>query len=104
MMAKGKTQAGTKSQAIRDYLALHPTVTPKVIKAAMAEKGIKVGDSLISQIKYQSPRSKNGQLGSDGAEKVSLSHLLAAKALVSRVGGVDQARRTIDILARLERP
>lgn len=37
------TLTTSKSQAIRDYLALNPRATPKIIKAAMAEKGIKVG-------------------------------------------------------------
>jgi hypothetical protein len=101
-MARAK-RTGTKSQAIRDYLAMKPDATPKVIKAALAEKGIRVGDSLISQIKYKSPRPGNGRLSKDESEAVSLSHLLAAKALASRVGGVEQARRTIEILARLER-
>ena len=110
-MAKSKpstTSATTipttsKSQAIRDYLALNPHATPKVIKAAMAEKGIHVGDSLISQVKYQSPHAKNGYLPQDENEKITLSHLLAAKAFVTRLGGVDEARRTIEILVRLER-
>lgn len=54
-------------------------------------------------MKYQSPRAKNGYVPQDENEKIALSHLMAAKTFVTRLGGIDEARKTIEILARLER-
>ena len=53
------------SQAIRDYLAKNPSAMSKDVQAALATRGIKVGYSLISQVKYKAApnaKRKRGQL------------------------------------------
>jgi len=105
-----------KSQAVRDYAAEHPDAKPAEISAALAEMGIQVSPQAVSTIKYQAakktgapkrrgrprkaakgaaaPARSNGRSG-------DLSDLLAAKALADQVGGVEQAKKLLDTLAKL---
>jgi hypothetical protein len=103
-MAKRRRKLN-KSQAIRDYLATNPTATPTVIKQALAKKGISVGDSLISQIKYRPSRGPARRGGDRPAgrrgQAVSLESLLAAKALAKRLGGIARAKQALSMLQRL---
>ena len=45
-------KAGSKSQAVRDYLAKKSDAGPKEIVEALAKKGIEVKDGLVSNIKF----------------------------------------------------
>jgi hypothetical protein len=95
-----------KSQALRDYLARSPTATPSQIKQALAAKGIVVGDSLISQIKYRPPKSKSKRRPGPTAlhhGEISLETLLVAKALAQRLGGVARAHEALFALQKLLR-
>src|SRR5262245_39349458 len=103
-MAK-RRQSINKSQAIRDYLARRPTATPTQIKEALAKKGITVGDSLISQIKYR-PRPMKGDrrdrpMTSSRERQISLQKLLIAKALAQRLGGLARAHEALFALEKL---
>jgi hypothetical protein len=98
-----------KSQAIRDYLATNPNATPSVIREALENKGIKVGASLISQIKYK-PGSSHGRRrgrpaaarpARQGREAVNIELLLGAKAIADRLGGVARAKEALAMLDRL---
>jgi hypothetical protein len=94
-----------KSQAIRDYLAKSPTATPSQIKQDLAKKGIAVGDSLISQIKYRPPKAKGkrraGRTTARRGSKISLEMLLAAKGLAERLGGTARAHEALSALEKL---
>ena len=46
-----KKKPASKSQAIRDYLNTHKNAGPKEIQAALAKKGIKVTDAMVSNVK-----------------------------------------------------
>jgi hypothetical protein len=100
-MAKRQAKIN-KSQAIRDHLAKSPTATPSEIKQALAEKGITVGDSLISQIKYNPRQAKSlGRVAAIEGDMVSLKALLAAKAFAQQMGGVARAKSALLLLERL---
>jgi hypothetical protein len=96
------------SQAIRDYLAKNPAAMPKDIQAALAAKGIKVGYSLVSQIKYKSApkrrrkaRSSRGRKPGRPSTAVSFEHLVAAKEIADRMGGIERAKEALGMLERL---
>lgn len=87
---------GRKSNAIRAVIAENPNATPKEIAAKLKARRVKVSTSLISRVKYAKGRRKvttNGQVTMDG--------LLAAKALVAKLGSVEAARQSLDALAKL---
>jgi hypothetical protein len=78
---------GRKSAAIKTVLAAKPTAS--VNQAALAKKRVKASIGLTSKVKG----GKNGH--------VSIEHLLAAKSLVGRVGGIAAAQSALDALAKL---
>ena len=91
-----------KSNKIREILAANPKATVKEIQAALAAKRIKVSVALISKLKAGEKRNVQKLLKSNGeADGVTLDHLLAAKALVVRVGSVDAAQQSLSVLAKL---
>ena len=47
-----------KSQAIRDYLKTHRNAGPKEVQAALAKKGIKVTEALVSNVKSNAKKKK----------------------------------------------
>jgi hypothetical protein len=107
-MAK-RRRTVNKSQAIRDYLATNPNATPSVIHDALAKKGIKVGASLISQVKYKPGPSNGRRMGRPVAgrparqrsEAVDVELLLGAKAIAEKLGGVARAKEALAMLERL---
>jgi hypothetical protein len=48
----------SKSQAIRDYLNTHKNTGPKEVQAALAKKGIRVTDALVSNVKSNAKKKK----------------------------------------------
>ncbi len=100
-----------KAQAIRDAAKkLGKKVRPKDIIAALAAEGITVSSPQVSSTLkaagYRRTRhtSRSGSAGSHGSAKstdVSLEHLLAAKALATKLGSVEAAKKAIDVLAKL---
>jgi hypothetical protein len=91
---------GRKSDAIREILAAQPAASVKEIQAALAAKRIKASIALISKLRPGKRRGRKAH--SNGkANGVVLEHLLAAKALVVRVGSVEAARSALDSLAKL---
>ena len=100
-----------KAQAIRDAAKkLGKKVRPKDIIAALAAEGITVSSPQVSSTLkaagYRRTRriSRAGSTASHGHSKstdVSLEHLLAAKALANKLGGVEAAKKAIDVLAKL---
>jgi hypothetical protein len=87
---------GRKSAAIKAVLAEKPGASVKEIQSALAAKRVKASVALISKLKSGRKSAANGI-----ADGVTFDQLLAAKALVARVGSVDVARKSIDALAKL---
>ena len=112
-MAKKRGRRRTnKSQAIRDYLQQDPGATPKQIVAALAERGIKVNESLAGNVKYTSgarggPRRGRGRgPGRPSTRRVAINTLSAqdlveAKKLADQLGGIEQARKALEALEQL---
>ncbi len=107
-MAKRKIN---KSQTVLAYMADNPEAKPKEVSEALAAKGIKVTAGAVSTIKFNAakkgtaPAAKVGRPAKSakvsGKGSSSLDQLLAAKDLVDKVGGVDEAKRLLDALAKL---
>lgn len=92
-----------KAQAIRDVLnAKGPNTAPKEVMAELANKKISVSAAQVSNVKADL-RRKSGGLSTNGRGKggVTLESLLEAKQLADKLGGVDQAKRALDTLAKL---
>jgi hypothetical protein len=107
----------SKSQAVREYLAQHPTAMPKEIGPAIkAAHGIEVSSQMISMIKStvrkgpkrRGRKAKAATMGATGRRgrpsngvRFSIDDLVSAKKLAQQVGGVDRAQQLIQALARL---
>ena len=100
-----------KAQAIRDAAKkLGKKVRPKDIIAALAAEGITVSSPQVSSTLkaagYRRTR-RTGRAASTGSHahgkstEVSLEHLLAAKALATKLGSIEAAKKAIDVLTRL---
>lgn len=119
-MARRRTDGTTTdSDRIRDFIAHHPAATPKQIYEGLAEHGHEVSRSLINRIRYNDPLSKRaagvGRRGrpkrrgrrpgrrpsANGAMRISIDHLIAAKKLADELGGIDNAKEAVDALAKL---
>jgi hypothetical protein len=92
-----------KSQSIRDYLEVHPDATPSVVQQDLLRDGIKVGYSLISQVKYKGGGRKATRRGAGRGRpaNISMNDLVNAKQLADRMGGLDRAKEALTMLARL---
>jgi hypothetical protein len=96
----------SKSDAIREVLAKQPGATVNEIAAALKSRRVKASVALISKIKYgQKPAKRGGKRGRPTANgsmhTVSLEHLLAAKHLAEKLGGVEAAREALASFAKL---
>ena len=108
-MAKKAATGGSKSQAIRDYLAKNSGASPKQIVADLKEQGVEVSLGLANVVKYSSKRKggrKKVKRGRPAGSRTSSSgltmeHLLAAKQVADELGGTEQVRRALDVLDKL---
>lgn len=100
----GKRSSGViKADAIRNMFdEMGRTARPRDIIAALKSRGIVVSSAQVSTLRRKLPR--NGAPGAKTAGSVSLDHLLAAKHLAERLGGIPNARRAIESLAQLVEP
>lgn len=105
----GRSSSGVnKAQEIRDqFAALGADARPKDVIAALTAKGVKVSSAQVSNIKSKLGGKRRGKPGrkpahssSNGA--VSLAALLDAKRLAQKMGGVEAAKRALDVLVRLQ--
>lgn len=85
-------------------------VRPKDVIAALASKGITVAPAQVSATLkaagYRKTRRAKGAASSkaghaSASAELSLEHLLAAKALIAKVGSVEAAKKALDVLAKL---
>lgn len=87
-------------------------VRPRDIIATLAERGIKVSSAQVSTVLrkmgMRRRRRRKGagaataaRVASRGGAMLQLDHLLAAKRLCDKLGGVDAAKAALDALAKL---
>jgi len=96
-----RTAAGSKADAIRgmfDQMGLD--ARPRDVIAALKASGVTVTSAQVSTLR--SKLTTNGHsTGKVVGGAVAFEHLLAAKQLAERLGGVEAARRALDSFARL---
>ena len=121
-------KSSSMSASIRDYLAKHPDASNKEVIAGLKAMGVKVKDALISNVKWTDKKNskvtasarRKGQSSSAGRQKagtgsasgtaaarpdagrVTMEELLEAKHLVSKLGGIEQARQALEALRQLQ--
>ena len=105
-MAKKKS---TKSQAIRDYLAAHPTAKAKEVVESLAANGIKVIPNqvyfLMGAAKSKKKRKMKRQARTDKATAVMSSNkdvvalIHEVRTLAQKVGGYGKLKELADALA-----
>jgi len=105
---------GSKSDAVRAYLAAHRDASPNDVAAALRKKGIRISTSLASQIKYSKGAKAGKRRGRRGPERprmatarasrngaaLDVDALLEAKRLAERMGGIERAREALDLLSK----
>lgn len=97
--AKGKNGHGSKADAIRTMFdQMGASARPRDIVAALAERGIKVTSAQVSTLR-KAPRRVGRATAAIG--NVSFDHLVAAKSLADRLGGIENARQALEQFARL---
>lgn len=105
-----KVQRGSRSQAIREYLATKPEAGPKEVISALKAKGVTVTVGLVSNIKYGGKKSKarrgrplTVRAAARRTRKSSLTidQLLEVRRFANSLGGAEQLRRALDTLEQL---
>ncbi len=124
-MAK-KKEGPNKSAAIRAYYDNHPNAKPVEVVEAMKAEGIDVSGQFVSTIrskqlnpsgkptkrrkpgrpKAATKRAAPAKRGRPAKEstadtKVSIEQLVQAKEMVDALGGIKQARKTLDALSQI---
>lgn len=103
-----------QSEAIRDEFKSRGIKTPpKDIIAALAAKGIDVTPALVSNVRARMLAKKKGgakrgrgrvakpRRGGQNGDLVSMAALADAKRLIEKTGGVAEARKALDAMAKL---
>jgi hypothetical protein len=87
-----------KSQLIRDYKAKHPDARPvEIVKALKAHK---VSAPLVSGVLQRASGGKKGKRGRK-TTGLTLDSLLGAKKLVEQLGGIEAAKKALNVLEKL---
>jgi hypothetical protein len=98
--ARRDIRHGSKAEAIRGIFGeLGIKTRARDIVATLAGRGITVTSAQVSTLRKKLPR--RGPVASVATASVSYDHLLAAKSLAQRLGGIGVARRALDSLAKL---
>lgn len=111
-------KSGSKSQAVRKFVAEHPGATLKQVVDGLAAQGIKVSIALVSSARKTGKKRTSkttGAMPDDTAQQVplaaktpakhavpTLADLMEAKKLVDRLGGIENAKAALDGLEKLQ--
>jgi hypothetical protein len=99
--ANGRS-AVNKADAIRGAWAeLGASARPRDVIASLALRGIKVTSAQVSMLRKTATRRRKAADKGGDAYSVPFNHLLAAKGLAQRLGGIAQAREAVANLAKL---
>lgn len=95
----------SKADAIRvKFDQLGRDARPRDVIAALKSEGVTVTSAQVSMLRNRLPKNgaaKNGSPRGQASSAVSFEHLLAAKQLAERLGGVENARQALESFARL---
>lgn len=99
------------SESIRQYIARHPKAGPKAIEAGLKAEGVTVKLGLISAVKYSKKpvkkmwprRTPVVQVAARAisVSTLSIEQLIEVKKFANSIGGADQLRHALDMLAQL---
>ncbi|MBW3599261.1 MAG: hypothetical protein KY475_18570 [Planctomycetes bacterium] len=99
----------TKTQAIKEYFSANPKAMPKQAAEDLTRQhGMEFSSNSVSTIKHQ--MKKKGELrrrrgrpaaAANAASGAGFSEMMAAKDLVQRLGGVEQAKQALDAYSKL---
>ena len=107
MAKRKKTRDGSKSAAVRDYIAAHPNAKPKEIYEALTKQGVKLSLALVNAVKYKTAKSKKRpgrpkrKPAAASTSTVSAAELIEAKKLADSLGGIEKAREALELLDKL---
>jgi hypothetical protein len=109
MAKKAPSENGTpinKSQAIRDYLAGSPKAGTKEVVAGLGEKGIKVAPTIVYMIKSKARQAKRrvrrervAEASRQSGSKNPVEVVIRVKDLAREVGGIQNLKTLVDLLA-----
>lgn len=98
---RSKENSTSKADSIRNMLAqMGAEARSRDVIAALAKRGVPVSSAQVSTLR-KTTHSRRSSTGSTSVQDVSLEHLLAAKNLAERLGGIEVARRALANLAKL---
>lgn len=108
--AKAKSgKRGAKAQAIRDTFAkLGKKVKPSQVIADLKAHGITASYSQVSMIRkkvFKRGRKAGQKVAATAAptsDSISMDHLIEAKKLAEKLGGIEAARHALAALSRLQ--
>jgi hypothetical protein len=103
--AAKRAGGASKAEAIRlKFEQLGRDARPRDVIAALKSEGTTVTSAQVSMLRSKMLKngvSKNGSASRRANGEVSFEHLLAAKSLADRLGGISNARQALESLARL---
>ena len=109
-----KAEQPSRAELIRQTArALGKRVWPRDIIAALKEKGVMVSSTLVSKTlaaagfrrrrrRRKSGAGANARQAASGGGSLDLGALIAAKALIEKVGGIENAQAAINALKKLQ--
>ena len=105
-MAKRKKRGVNVSQLVRDYKSQHKRAKPKAIAEALGEQGTKISPQHVSTIisnwrRKKGRKAKRSAAPSSNGAGLDVAQLVKAKAMVEKLGGVEQAKKMVDALAKI---
>jgi hypothetical protein len=89
-------RANSKAAKIRALLAERPDISVKEVVKSLSARRVRVTPAQVYNLKSE---SRNGRVKAGKAK--GYEFLFQAKKLVDAMGGVDKARATLDMLAKL---
>ncbi|MGD9720983.1 MAG: hypothetical protein AB7O59_02895 [Pirellulales bacterium] len=96
---KGRSSVN-KAEAIRGaWSELGVTARPRDVIALLKSRGIKVASAQVSTLRKSAGKKHSAVVAS--LEVVPFAHLVAAKSLVARLGGIEQAQHALASLSKL---
>ncbi len=92
----------SKADAVRTkFNQLGLDARPRDVIAALKAEGVKVTSAQVSMLRAKLIQNGNGTTVSVTASSVPFEHLVAAKQLAERLGGVERARAALESFAQL---
>ena len=105
-----KLKRGAKTQAVRDFISANPEANPQAVVDGLKATGLKVKITLVRGILYKKPSKRGGRRAPSviaAARKtstngVTIGQLLEVKQFADSLGGANQVRQALDLLAQLQ--